>query len=129
MNKEKQTSGKQQNGNLIYNLLGTVPIQDLFMCSNFDLTPYGMDAYCSTVKPYRIAIFWNTKPNEERKAVQVEIPTYEKKHPEKLEATSFGLFTVHEYTKREAYSTTEIDWECFKSKFVDACLELHRHCA
>lgn len=118
-----------RNGNLLYNLLGTVPIQDLFMCSNFDLKPYGIDATCSTVRPYRIAIFWNTKQGEERKAIQIEIPTYEKKHPEKLEATSFGLFTVLEYTKREAYNTTEIDWDGFKSKFIDASMELHRHCA
>lgn len=118
------------NGNLLYNLLDTVPIQDLFMCSNFDLNPYGMDAYCSTVnKPYIIAIFWNTKQGEERKAIQIEIPTYEKKHPEKLEATSFGLFTVVEYTKREAYNTTEIDWTAFRLKFIDTAMELHRHCA
>ncbi len=110
--------------NCINILLGTVPFKDLFMCSNFDLTPYRIDAYCTTIKPYRIAIFWK----DNSKAIQVEIPTYEKKHPEKLEATSFGLFTVHEYTKIEAYSTTEINWDYFKSKFIDACLELHRHC-
>ena len=119
---------EKQNGNFANTMLGAVPIRELFMCSNFDLKPYGMDAWCSTVNPYRLAIFWRTELGKERKAIQVQIPTYEKNHPEKLEATGYGLFTVWEYTKREAYSTTEIDWEGFKSKFVDACLELKRHC-
>jgi hypothetical protein len=112
--------------NCINTLLGTVPIRDLFMCNNFDLTRFGINAYCTTINPYRIAIF---SKGIERKAIQVEIPTYEKKHPEKFDATSFGLFHVFEYTKRESYSTTEINWEGFKSKFIDACLELQRHCA
>ena len=117
-----------RNDNLLCDLLGTLPIQELFMCSKFDLKPYCLDAYCTTINPYRLAIFWNTKQGEERKSIQIEIPTYEKKHSEKLEATLFSLFKVHEYTKREAYSTTEIDWNYFKSKFTDACIELHRHC-
>jgi hypothetical protein len=96
------------------------------MCTNFDLTRFGINAYCTTINPYRIAIF---SKGVERKAIQVEIPTYDKKIPEKFEATSFGLFNVFEYTKQEAYSTTEINWEGFKSKFIDACLELKRYCA
>ena len=119
----------QQIPNCINILLGTLPIRNLFGCYNFDLTPYGINAYCTSIEPYKIVIFWKTKFSEKRMAIQVDIPTYERKHPEKLEATSFGLFTVFEYTKIEACSTTEINWDYFKSKFVDACLELYRHCA
>jgi hypothetical protein len=109
-------------------VLSAVPIERLIMCNNFDLKPYGLNAWCSMMDMNKLVIFWNTKHMEERKAIQVHVPTYEVKHPEKLEATSWSMFKVWEYTKREAYTTTEIDWEGFKSKFVDACLELKRHC-
>jgi hypothetical protein len=110
-------------------LLSAVPIGQLIMCHNFDLKPYGMNAWCSMIDMYKLVIFWNTYRGKERRAIQVHVPTYEVKHPEKLEATSWSMFKVWEYTKREAYTTTEIDWEGFKSKFIEACLELKRHCA
>jgi len=105
-------------------MLNLVPIKELFMCSSFDLEPYGMNAHCSVIGPYRLAIFWKAKQGEQGKAIQVQIPTYEINHPEKLVATEFGFFCVLEYTKREAYSTTEIDWEGFRLKFIDACVKL-----
>lgn len=112
-----------------FRLLSSVPIESLFMCHNFDLTPYGIDAWCSTIRPYRLAIFLRTKPDAERKAIQVQIPTFDIKHPEKIEATKFSMFNVLEYTKHKAYTSTEIDWKRFKSNFVEACLELKKHCA
>jgi len=107
-------------------MLNEVPIEQLAMCNNFDLKPYGLDAWCSIIEPYRLAIFLRTKQGEERRAIQIQIPTYEEKYPEKLEATGYGLFIVSEYTKREAYTVTRINWESFKSQFITAAIELKK---
>lgn len=61
-------------------------------------------------------------------AISIDIPYYNKNHPEKMEATSFNMFAVFEYTKREAYTTQEIDWLSFKEKFNECLLKICRHC-
>lgn len=109
--------------------LSAVPIEQLLMCSGFDLKPYGMDAWCSMVEPYLLVIFWRAKQGEERKAIQVQIPTYEKYHPEKIEAETAGIFMTGSFIRHKEYHTKEVDWEGFKSKFITACLELKRQCA
>lgn len=57
----------------------------------------------------------------ETKAISLDIPYYTKQHPEKLEATKWSLFSVFEYTKRDAYTSEEVDWASFKNKF-NICL-------
>jgi len=72
--------------------------------------------------------FFNKDKTGKMLAVSIDIPYYEKEHPEKMEATKYNIFTVFEYTKREAYTTREIDWNYFKEKFKDALIELYKHC-
>ena len=108
----------------LYKKLKTIPIDKLFLCNNFDLTPYGINAYCTTINIYTIRICLN---GINKVAINVDIPTYEINHPEKYEATKFSIFNVFEYTKRESYSTTEINWNLFKSKFISACLDLIKY--
>jgi hypothetical protein len=104
--------------------LTEIPIEELFMCNNFDLLPYGINAWCYCHNPYRLVIQMKTNPQEPTKAIQIDIPTYKIEHPEKLIATKQTLFTVLEYTKQNAHTTLEIDWERFKTRFINACNKL-----
>lgn len=57
-------------------------------------------------------------------AISMDIPYYDKHHPEQIKATKFNIFTVLEYTKYEAYTTQKIDWISFKRKFKECLLKL-----
>jgi hypothetical protein len=108
--------------------LQDVPIEELVTCLHFDLSPYGIDAWCSTTGlDNKLAIHKRTGLNEERLSIQLDIPVYQVKHPEKYEATKFGFFAVREYTKREAHTEERVSLPLFKKMFIEACLKLNKH--
>lgn len=59
-------------------------------------------------------------------AISLNIPYYKKYHPERMMATEFNMFTVFEYTKQDAYTTQEIDWQSLKVKFNECLLKICR---
>lgn len=61
------------------------------------------------------------------KGISFTIPYYNKYHPEKMVATSFGMFgNVLEYTKEKSYSSQEIDWHRSKIKFNECLIKICR---
>lgn len=126
MNAQNLITKKESNNANV--LLYAVPddiCTKLFM-NRIDLKPYcGKDIVVNS--DMEKVVFYRTYENGQRQAIQFKIPTFEKEHPAKMEATKYSFRIVYEYTMRKEYTTTEIDWYGFKSKFLECFETLLRH--
>jgi hypothetical protein len=101
--------------------------KEAILTNNFSLKELtGLDIYM-VGDMQKVRLFRRYEDGQTR-AISLNIPYYDKHHPEKMEATKFNMFAVFEYTKRESYTTQEIDWTSFKGKFNECLLKLCRYC-
>lgn len=118
------------NNNLSYQLLRDLPpmiYKESLLTSHSSLKEFtGMDTYM--VGDMETVRFFNRDRDGKMLAISINIPYYERKHPEKMISTKYNMFSVFEYTKQDSYTTKEIDWYSFKEKFKSSLLELCKHC-
>ena len=91
-------------------------IPNIINCSGLDLTPCcGHEIYAYS--DFEKVTLHKRRLSGERRAIQFKIPTYTEHYPAKLEATSYNMFIVFEYTLHKERTSTRIDYEELERKF------------